>query len=405
MGLITPLGIGAEETWNGLIAGRSGIGEVTSFDASGYTCRIAGEVKNFNPLDFVSGKTAKRNDPYALFAIAAAKLATADAKLDVESVDRSRIGVVVGSGVGGMTTIMEQAKIFYDRGHRYVSPFMIPAITADIASGIIAIELGFGGPNFAVLSACATGTHCIGEAFHLLKLGKADALLAGGSEAVVTPLSFAGFCSMRALSTSYNDTPETASRPFDATRDGFVIGNGVGILLLETLDHAIGRGARIYCEIVGYASSCDAYHMTAPDPTGDGLVRCYAELFSETGIDPTDVQYINAHGTSTPYNDRTETAAIRRFFGEHADRLLVSSTKGATGHLLGATGAVEAAVCAKTIETGIVPPTINYSTPDPECDLNYVPNVAVRADVRHAISENMGFGGHNAAMMFKKLLP
>jgi 3-oxoacyl-[acyl-carrier-protein] synthase II len=282
---------------------------------------------------------------------------------------------------------------------------MIPALTADIASGVIAIEFGLKGPNFAVLSACATGTHCIGEAFHLLRFGKADALLAGGSEAVVTPLSFAGFCSMRAMSTSHNDTPETASRPFDATRDGFVMGNGVGILVLETLEHALHRSANVYCEIVGYASSCDAYHMTAPDPEGDGLVRCYRELFDETGVKPSDVQYINAHGTSTLYNDRTETMAIRKFFVEHADRLLVSSTKGATGHLLGATGAVEAAVCAKTIETGIVPPTINYSTPDPECDLNYVPNESVRADIRCAISENMGFGGHNAALMFKKLTP
>jgi 3-oxoacyl-[acyl-carrier-protein] synthase II len=312
------------------------------------------------------------------------------------------MGAVIGSGIGGMATISEQSNMFFSRGHRYVSPFMIPALIANMASGMVAIELGLKGPNFGVLSACATGTHAVGEAFNLLKLGKADAIFAGGSEAAITPHSFAGFCSMRAMSTTHNDNPETASRPFDATRDGFVMGDGSGVLLLETLEHAKARGAKIYCEVIGYSATCDAYHVTAPEPTGDGLVRCYKELFAETGVATSDIQYINAHGTSTTYNDKCETAAIKNFFGHYADELLVSSIKGATGHLLGATGAVEAAVCAKTIETGVVAPTINYSTPDPECDLNYVPNIPATEDVTHAISENMGFGGQNAVLMFRK---
>ncbi|MDR2432395.1 MAG: beta-ketoacyl-ACP synthase II [Puniceicoccales bacterium] len=402
IGLVTPVGIGTDETWKNLIEGKSGITAVTSFDASNYPCRVAGELKNFNADNFIDSKSIKRNDIYAIYAIAAAKLAVNDAKINLDDVDRSRIGVVVGSGIGGMSTITEQTRIFFQKGPRYISPFMIPALIANIASGIIGMELGLKGPNFGVLSACATSTHSIGEAFNWLKLGKADAIFTGGSEAAVTPVSLAGFCSMRAVATAYNDTPESASRPFDATRDGFVMGNGAGILLLETLEHAQSRGAKIYCEVVGYSASCDAYHITAPDPNGDGLIRCYKELFTETGVNPSDIQYINAHGTSTLYNDKYETVAIRRFFGDHADRLFVSSTKGATGHLLGATGAVESAVCAKTIETGIIAPTINYSTPDPECDLNYVPNKSIKADVHYAINESMGFGGQNAALMFRK---
>jgi 3-oxoacyl-[acyl-carrier-protein] synthase II len=402
IGLVTPVGVGTEETWKNLIGGKSGITAVTSFDASNYPCRVAGELKNFNAEDFIDSKSIKRNDIYAIYAVAAAKLAVNDAKIDLDSVDRSRIGVIVGSGIGGMSTITEQTRIFFQKGPRYVSPFMIPALIANIASGIIGMELGLTGPNFGVLSACATSTHSIGEAFNWLKLGKADAIFTGGSEAAITPVSFAGFCAMRAVATAYNDTPESASRPFDATRDGFVMGNGAGILLLETLEHAQSRGAKIYCEVVGYSASCDAYHITAPDPNGDGLVRCYEELFAETGVDPSDIQYINAHGTSTSYNDKYETVAIRKFFKDHADKLFVSSTKGATGHLLGATGAVESAVCAKTIETGIIAPTINYSTPDPECDLNYVPNKSIKTNVQYAINESMGFGGQNAALMFRK---
>ncbi|MDR1173398.1 MAG: beta-ketoacyl-ACP synthase II [Puniceicoccales bacterium] len=402
IGLVTPVGIGTEETWKNLIGGKSGITAVTSFDTSNYPCRVAGELKNFNAEDFIDSKSIKRNDIYAIYAIAAAKFAVNDAKIDLDSVDRSRIGVIVGSGIGGMSTITEQTRTFFQKGPRYISPFMIPALIANIASGIIGMELGLKGPNFGVLSACATSTHSIGEAFHWLKLGKADAIFTGGSEAAVTPVSLAGFCAMRAVATAYNDTPESASRPFDATRNGFVMGNGAGILLLETLEHAQSRGAKIYCEIVGYSATCDAYHITAPDPNGDGLVRCYEELFAETGVNPSDIQYINAHGTSTSYNDKYETVAIRRFFGDHADKLLISSTKGATGHLLGATGAVESAVCAKAIETGIIAPTINYSTPDPECDLNYVPNKSIEANVHYAINESMGFGVQNAALMFKE---
>ncbi|MDR1413486.1 MAG: beta-ketoacyl-ACP synthase II [Puniceicoccales bacterium] len=405
IGLVTPVGIGVGEFWKNLIAGKSGITTVTSFNARDYPCRVAGEVKNFNPGEFVGSKVVRRNDLYALYAIVATKLAVSDANVNLDEIDRSRIGVIVGSGIGGISTISEQSKIFHEKGHRHISPFMIPALIANIASGIIAIELGLKGPNFGVLSACATGTHAIGEAFNLLKLGKADAIFAGGSEAAVTPLSFAGFCSMRAMSTSYNDTPETASRPFDATRDGFVMGNGAGVLLLETLEHALARGAKIYCEIIGYSASCDAYHITSPDPSGDGLVRCYEELFAETQIDPTEIQYINAHGTSTPYNDKFEVLAIKKFFGQHVNKLLVSSIKGATGHLLGATGAIEAAVCAKTIETGKIAPTINYAVPDPECALNCVPNKSIDANINYAISENMGFGGQNTTLMFKKFSP
>ncbi|MDR2778710.1 MAG: beta-ketoacyl-ACP synthase II [Puniceicoccales bacterium] len=402
IGLITPVGIGTDETWKNLIDGKSGITAVTSFDASNYPCRVAGELKNFNAADFIDSKSIKRNDIYAIYAVAAAKLAVDDARINLNGIDKSRIGVIVGSGIGGMSTITEQTEIFLKKGPRYVSPFMIPALIANIASGIIGMELGLKGPNFGVLSACATSTHSIGEAFNWLKLGKADAIFAGGSEAAVTPVSLAGFCSMRAVSTSHNDAPESASRPFDANRDGFVMGDGAGILLLETLEHAQARGAKIYCEIVGYSASCDAYHITAPDPNGEGLVRCYVELFAETGINPSDIQYINAHGTSTLYNDKYETMAIRKFFGNHADKLFISSTKGATGHLLGATGAVESAVCAKAIETGIIAPTINYSTPDPACDLNYVPNKSIKAEVQYAINESMGFGGQNAVLMFKK---
>ncbi|MDR1433130.1 MAG: beta-ketoacyl-ACP synthase II [Puniceicoccales bacterium] len=404
IGLVTPVGIGVGEVWSNLTAGESGISRVTSFAADGYPCRVAGEVKSFNAEDFTDHKSVKRNDLFALYAIAAAKLAVTDAEINLADVDRSRVGVIVGSGIGGMATISEQSRIFLSKGARYVSPFMVPALISNIASGIIAIELGVKGPNCGVVSACATGSHAIGEAFHWLKLGKADAVLAGGSEAAVTPLSFSGFCSMHAMSTKHNDIPETASRPFDATRDGFVMGDGSGVLLLETMEHAKARGAKIYCEIIGYSASCDAHHITAPDPNGDGLVTCYKELFAETGIAPTDVQYINAHGTSTQYNDKYETLAIKKFFGTHAHDLLVSSIKGATGHLLGATGAVEAAVCAKTIETGTIAPTINYAVPDTECDLNYVPNESLKAEVTYAISENMGFGGQNAVLMFKKIL-
>lgn len=404
IGLVTPLGVGVEKTWKHLVAGESGITGVTSFDSEGYSCRVAGEVKDFKATDFTDNKSAKRNDKYALYAVAAAKLANDDAGLDTDIRNNPRIGVVIGSGIGGMSTIHEQTLAFHTKGHRYVSPFMIPSLIANIASGFVAIELGLKGPNFGAISACATGSHSIGEAFNLLKLGKADMMFAGGSEAAVTPLSFAGFCSMRAMSTSYNDTPETASRPFDATRDGFVMGDGAGVLVLETLDHAMARSAKIYCEIIGYSATCDAYHITAPCQDGDGLIRCYKELLNETGVSQDKIDYINAHGTSTVYNDRAETAAIKSVFGDHAYKLHISSTKGATGHLLGAAGAIEAAVCAKTIATGIVPPTINYHNPDPDCDLNYTPNEHIKADVKFAISENMGFGGQNAAIMFKKFV-
>ena len=402
LGLVTPLGIGKDEFWKNLIAGKSGVSRVTRFDPEGYSCKVAAEVKNFSPSDFVDSKTAKRNDQYALYAVAASKLAVEDAKLGDEVRSNPRVGIIIGSGIGGMSVISSQSLVFHTKGHRYISPFMIPSLIVNMASGLTAIELGIKGPNFSVVSACATGTHAIGEAFNWLKLGKADVILAGGSEAAIVPLSFAGFCSMRAMSTSYNDDPETASRPFDATRDGFVMGDGAGVLVLETLEHAKSRDAKIYCEIIGYAASCDAYHITSPCSDGDGLIRCYDELFAETVVSPKDIQYVNAHGTSTIYNDKSETAALKKVFGDHSKDLLVSSIKGATGHLLGATGAIEAAACAKAIETEAVPPTINYKSPDPECDLNYVPNTAIQSEIKYAVSENMGFGGQNAALMFKK---
>ena len=402
LGVVTPVGVGISETWNNLVSGVSGVSRITSFDTSPYPCKVAGEIKKFDGSQFFDSKVARRNDLNTLYAIAGTKLAVADSEIHLDAEDRSRIGVIIGSGVGGIAAICNQTKIFHDKGPRYVSPFMIPNLISNMASGVVAIELGLCGPNFSTVSACATGAHSIGEAFNMLKLGKADAIFTGGTEAGVTPLSFAGFCTMHTMSTSYNDVPETASRPFDATRDGFVMGDGSGVLLLETLEHALSRGAKIYCEVVGYAATCDAYHITAPDPTGKGLLNCYKSLMEESGLHASDVKYINAHGTSTQLNDKMETFAIKQFFGEHAKKLLISSTKGATGHLLGATGAVEAAVCAKVIETGVVPPTINYVNPDPECDLNYVPNKSVSSDIDCAISENMGFGGQNAALMFKK---
>lgn len=400
IGVLSPLGNTINDTWSGLIAGNCGISHITKFDTTTYPCKIAGELKNFQPTDWMEAKAAKRQDPFTIYAVAASRMAFEDAQLgNLPNYDR--VGVIIGSGIGGIRTIGDQSRIFYEKGHRYVSPFMIPSLIANMAAGVVSIELGLKGPNFSPLSACATGTHSIGEAFNWIKLGKADVLLAGGSEAAVQPLSMAGFCSLRALSTSYNDHPESASRPFDATRDGFVMGEGAGVLVLESFEHALTRGANIYCEIIGYSATSDAHHITAPCADGDGLWRCYRELFAETGVSPQAIDYINAHGTSTPMNDRCETAAIKNFFGEHARQLAISSTKGATGHLLGATGALEAAVCVKAIETGVVPPTINYQTPDPDCDLDYTPNVAVKRDIRYAISENMGFGGQNAALMFK----
>ena len=402
LGVISPFGDGIAPFWDAISNGKNGIGHVTLFDATELNCRVAAECRDFDATKYMDPKEAKRSDRYTHFAVAAAKLAIQDANLKEGGVDPERFGVLIGSGVGGMDTIEKQSRAFIERGPRRVSPFMIPNLLANMSSGVVAIEVGAKGVNFSVVSACATGTHAIGEALLHLQMGREDIILAGGSEAAVTPLSFAGFCAMKAMATNFNDEPQRASRPFDADRCGFVMGEGAGVIVLERYEHAVARGAKIYCELSGYGATCDAYHITSPDIEGRGLAQCLSRTMEDAGVAPEQVDYINAHGTSTPYNDKFETAAIRKVFGAAADKLMVSSTKSMTGHMLGAAGAIEAAVCAKTIETGIVPPTINYEHPDPECDLDYVPNVARKADVNVAISTNLGFGGHNGALLFRK---
>tara|TARA_B100001248_G_scaffold262737_1_gene262070 strand:- start:80138 stop:81400 length:1263 start_codon:yes stop_codon:yes gene_type:complete len=403
MGVLTSVGIGIDKYWNSILAGKSGITDVSRFDASeGYSCKVASEVRDFVPEDFIDPKEVKRNDRYTQFAVAGSKLAVEDAKLDVESLDKERFGVIMASGIGGMETIEKQSHTLFEKGPRRVSPFMIPSLISNIAAGVVAIEWGAKGPNYGIVSACASGTHAIGEAFNALRSGKADIMMAGGSEAAITRLGFAGFCSMKAMSTQSNDEPQKASRPFDSKRDGFVMGEGAGVLILETLEHAQARGAKIYCELVGYAATCDAYHITSPDTEGSGLALCLKNVLEDADLKPEDVDYINAHGTSTPYNDKFETIAIKKVFGEHAKNgLRVSSTKSMIGHLLGAAGAVETAACAKAIETGKIPPTINYEDPDPDCDLNYVPNKMEEKNVRVAINNNLGFGGQNACLALK----
>lgn len=403
IGVISPFGDGVVPFWDALIHGKNGIGKVSLFDASELNCQVAAECKNFDATKYMDPKEVKRSDRYTHFAVAAAKLAMQDAGLNESNLIPERFGVLIGSGVGGMDTIETQARAFIERGPRRVSPFMIPNLLANMSSGVVAIALGAKGVNFSVVSACATGTHAIGEALLHLQAGREDVILAGGSEAAVTPLAFAGFCAMKAMATNFNDEPQRASRPFDADRCGFVMGEGAGVIALERYDHAVARGAHIYCEISGYGATCDAYHITSPDIEGRGLSQCLERTLEDANLNPEDVDYINAHGTSTPYNDKFETAAIHKVFGEHAKKLMVSSTKSMTGHMLGAAGAIEAAVCAKTIETGIVPPTINYEHPDPDCDLDYVPNIARESDVKVAISTNLGFGGHNGALLFKKM--
>ena len=404
LGVISPFGDGVVPFWDSLKNGKNGVSKVSLFDASELNCQVAAECKEFDATKYMDPKEARRSDRYTQFAVAASKLAMQDAGLVVgENIDAERLGVLIGSGVGGMDTIETQSRAFIERGPRRVSPFMIPNLLANMSSGVVAIDLGAKGVNFSVVSACATGTHAIGEALLHLQLGREDIIIAGGSEAAVTSLSFAGFCAMKAMATNFNDEPHRASRPFDADRCGFVMGEGAGILVLERYEHAIKRGAKIYCEVAGYGATCDAYHITSPDVEGRGLSLCLDRTLADAGVSIDDVDYINAHGTSTPYNDKFETAAIRKVFGASADKLMVSSTKSMTGHMLGAAGAIEAAVCAKTIEEGVIAPTINYENKDPDCDLDYVPNVARQADVKIAISTNLGFGGHNGALLFKKI--
>jgi 3-oxoacyl-[acyl-carrier-protein] synthase II len=412
LGALTPLGNTAEEFWAGLSQGRSGIGPLTKFDAqvkdaSGqyrYTTRIAGEVRNFDPLKFVDKKEARRLDPYLQYAVACAAMAVEDAGLEVDKVDGTRFGVIIGSGIGGLQTLLESERVRLEKGPERVSPFTIPMLIINMASGLVSMRFGARGPNSAVVTACATGNHAIGDAFKIIQRGDADLMIAGGAEAMILPLTIASFCAMKAMS-SRNHEPEKASRPFDAERDGFVPSEGGGIVLLEALDHARRRDARIYAEVVGYGLTGDAHHMTAPDPEGDGASRAMLATLRDAGLGPTAVGYINAHGTSTPYNDKFETMAIKRVFGGHARRLAVSSTKSMTGHLLGAAGGVETIATVLAIYHGLLPPTINYETPDPECDLDYVANQARKQDVEVALNNAFGFGGTNATLAFRKFRP
>lgn len=404
IGTVTSYGDGVETFWDKLLAGKSGIARVESFDVTDYASQVGAECLHFNAGDYMDPKEARRNDRYTQFAVAGARMALKDAGLEPENLEADRFGVLIGSGIGGMITIQTQSRRLFEMGPRKVSPFMIPSLIANIASGVVAIEVGARGPNYGIVSACASGTHSIGEAYQMVRDGEADVMLAGGSEAAITELGYAGFCSMKAMSTSYNDTPERASRPFDKGRDGFIMGEGTGILLLETLEGAKARGAKIYCEVSGYSATCDAFHITSPDPEGKALGAAMNNVIEEAGITGADVSYINAHGTSTPYNDKFETAAIKKALGDAAFQLAVSSTKGMTGHLLGAAGGIESAVCALAIRDNKLPPTVNYEDPDPDCDLDYVPNVMRETEVNIAMCNNLGFGGHNATLLFKKLV-
>ena len=401
MGVVASLGHNVNDFWNNLLAGKCGIDRVSLFDAKDYSCQIGAEVRGWDPAQLMDPKEVRRNDRYTHFGYCAAKQAVADSKLDMTKEDADRVGVIIGSGIGGMFTIETQHKVLMERGPRKVSPFMIPALISNMCGGLVAIELGARGPNFCVVSACATATHAIGESLRMIRGGEADVMVCGGAEAAITPLAYAGFCSMKAMSTN-NDNPQKASRPFDLNRDGFIMGEGAGILVIESLEHALARGAHIYCELTGYAATCDAFHITQPDPDGKGLSLAMSRALSDARVRPEEIDYINAHGTSTPYNDKFETLAIKKVFGEHARKVLISSTKSMTGHLLGAAGGIEAIISIKTIQTGEVPPTINLENPDPDCDLDYVPNVKRSANVRTVLSDNLGFGGQNAALVFRK---
>ena len=403
IGMISPLGVGNEPTWQGLIEGRSGIGPITKFDASAYACRIAGEVKGFNPEDWIEKKEVKKSDTFIHYAIVAADLAVKDAQLDCSTCDGERFGVIVGSGIGGLPLIEEMHTKLLERGPSRVAPFFIPGLIVNLAAGQISIRYGCKGPNSAPATACATGAHAIGDAFKVIQRDDADIMFAGGSEAVITPLALAGFAAMRALSTR-NDEPERASRPWDLNRDGFVMGEGAGILVLEEIEHARKRGANIYCELTGYGMSSDAHHITSPAEDGSGMIRVMRAALRDSNLHPENIDYINAHGTSTAVGDRTETVAIKQVFGEYAYKVAVSSTKSMTGHLLGAAGGLEAAIAAMTIRTNILPPTINYETPDPDCDLDYVPNKAREQMVTHVMSNSFGFGGTNATLIFSRLV-
>ena len=401
VGAVTPLGNTAEEFWAGLLEGRSGIGPITRFDAKDFPTRIAGELKGFDPLKYLDKKDDRKYDPFLKYAVACADMAVEDAALKTDGVDPTRFGVLVGSGIGGLETLLGNYEVLRTKGPDRVSPFFIPMLIVNMASGVISMRVGAKGPNSSVVTACATGNHAIGDATKIIERGDADVMIAGGSEAIIIPLTIAGFCQMKAMSTR-NDEPARASRPFDAERDGFVCGEGGGLVVLESLEHARRRDARIYAEMAGYGMTGDAHHMTAPDPEGDGAARSMAAALHDGGLEPSAVGYINAHGTSTPYNDKFETLAIKRVFGEHARKLAVSSTKSMTGHLLGAAGGIEAIATAFALYHGILPPTINYEKPDPDCDLDYVPNQARKKEIEVALSNAFGFGGTNATLAFRK---
>ncbi len=402
LGVISPVGIGKDAFWNSLIEGKSGIGKITLFDATDYAAQIAGEVKDFNPTDYIDRKEARHMDRYAQFAVAAAKLAFEDSGMDLEKEDRDRIGTYIGAGIGGIDTMHQSYEKLFSKGPSRISPFFIPMMIANLAAGQVAINFGLHGPSECVVTACATGTNCIGDAFRLIQQGEADVMVAGGTEAAVSPAAVAGFAAMKALCMDHNDDPEHASRPFDKNRSGFVMGEGAGLVILESLEHAKARGAHIYAEIVGYGTNSDAYHVTSPAPDGAYQAKCMKLALDDAGLKPGDVDYINAHGTSTHLNDEGETKAIKEIWGDAAKDVSVSSIKSMTGHLLGAAGGVEAIATVLTVEKDLMPPTINYETPDEGLDLDYVPNKAREKKVRAAISNNFGFGGHNACIAFKK---
>ena len=401
VGLVSPLGIGTEANWEALCAGRSGIGPISHFDASQFSARIAGQVKSFDPLQFLEKKDVKKMDVFIQFAIGASQFAVDDARLQVAPEMATRVGVFIASGIGGFSTIEREHKALIEGGPRRISPFFIPASIINLAAGQVSIRFGAKGPNSATCTACSASAHAIGDAFEIIRRNDADVMIAGGSEAAITPMGVGGFAAMRALSTR-NDEPARASRPFDKDRDGFVMGEGAGVVILEELEFAKRRGASIYAELVGYGMTADAFHITAPSEDGDGGMRVMQMAIRQAGIEPSQVDYINAHGTSTPFNDKLETLAIKRLFGEHASRLAISSTKSMTGHLLGAAGGLEAGITALAVRHQVLPPTINYETPDPECDLDYVPNQQRAATVEYALSNSFGFGGTNGALLFRR---
>ena len=404
LGAVTPLGNDVATFWQNLIAGQCGIDRITHFDAAAFDTQIAGEVRNFDPLPaFPSPKEIRRTDRYSQFGIFAGHQALLDSGLDLGKENCDEIGVILGSGIGGLETTTDQVKTLLERGPGRISPFTIPMLIGNMASGLFSMYNNLRGPNFATCSACATATHALGEAWRTIKMGDASVMFAGGAEATIIPIGIGGFCAMKAMSTR-NDDPKTASRPFDKERDGFVMGEGAGVLVLEELEHAKTRGARIYCELTGYGNTADAHHLTAPSPGGEGAARCMKVALRHSQLNLSDISYINAHGTSTPQGDIAETTAIKSVFGDHARKLAVSSTKGATGHMLGAAGAVEMIVCAKAIQTDTVPPTINLHNPDPDCDLDYVPNTARSMKVNAIVNNSFGFGGHNASVIAKKFV-